>query len=89
MKSVFRARPGIAPGGAVTLFQRPSLIVRFTTIASSRIETADEITHQMKQVLQLAWQDRLVATPDCDLGFLGPNQQRQSFVPLRRAVRKA
>ena len=38
----------------------------------------------MKQVLQLAWQDRLVATPDCDLGFLGLEQQRQSFVPFER-----
>lgn len=52
-------------------FQKSSLIVGFIQIASSRVESVDEIAARMREVMEFVPADRLIAAPDCGLGFLG------------------
>ena len=52
-------------------FQKSSLIVGFIQIASSRVESVEEIVGRMKEVMEFVPEDRLIAAPDCGLGFLG------------------
>ncbi len=52
-------------------FTRSSLIVGFVRIASSEVETVEAIIARMRQVRDLIPADRLIAAPDCGLGFLG------------------
>ena len=59
------------PERLFSLFTRSTLIVGFITVASSRIEPVSEIAARMEQILQHLPQDRLIAAPDCGLGFLG------------------
>lgn len=59
------------PDRLFPLFERSTLIVGFVRIASSRLETADEIRTRMEAVLRLMPPDRVMAAPDCGLGFLG------------------
>jgi len=44
--------------------------ITFITIASSRIETVAEITERLQAALKHIDADRLIAAPDCGLGFL-------------------
>lgn len=53
------------------LFERATLIVGFFTVASSRVESAGEIRARMLEVLEHLPPERLIAAPDCGLGFLG------------------
>jgi len=57
-----------------------SLLEKFTTtkvifgvvaIASSQVETIDEIRHRLSLALKHIDADRLIAAPDCGLGLLG------------------
>lgn len=59
------------PAGLFELFERSKLIVGFVKIASSEVETVDQIAARMQTVLQLMPADRIIAAPDCGLGFLG------------------
>lgn len=59
------------PDTLFTLFERSSLIVGFVTVASSRIEPIEDIRARMLEVLQVLPPERLIAAPDCGLGFLG------------------
>lgn len=52
-------------------FQTSSLIVGFIQIAASRVESVDEIAARMREVMEFIPADRLIAAPDCGLGFLG------------------
>ncbi len=52
-------------------FQKSSLIVGFIQIASSRVETVGEIAARMAEVMEHVPAERLIAAPDCGLGFLG------------------
>ena len=42
----------------------------FITIANSRMETVTEITERLQAALKHIDADRLIAAPDCGLGFL-------------------
>ena len=53
------------------LYQKSTLIVGFITVASSTVESVDQIAARMGEVLNHLPKDRLVAAPDCGLGFLG------------------
>ncbi len=53
------------------LFEHSTLIVGFITVASSRVESVEEIRTRMLEVLELVPAERLIAAPDCGLGFLG------------------
>lgn len=52
-------------------FHRTKAVVGFVDIASSRVETVDEIVARMRQVLQILPAENVIAAPDCGLGFLG------------------
>ncbi|MCP3970756.1 MAG: cobalamin-independent methionine synthase II family protein [Rhodobacteraceae bacterium] len=53
------------------LFEKSALIVGFVTVASSRVEPVEEIAARMAEILQILPPERLIAAPDCGLGFLG------------------
>ncbi|MEM7269764.1 MAG: cobalamin-independent methionine synthase II family protein [Pseudomonadota bacterium] len=52
-------------------FEQSALIVGFIKIASSAVESVDEIVERMRDVMQHIPKERLIAAPDCGLGFLG------------------
>jgi len=52
-------------------FKTTAVMLGVIAIASSRIETVEAITDRLKAALQHIDADRLIATPDCGLGFLG------------------
>ncbi len=59
------------PEELFSLFETSALIVGFVTVASSRIEPVDEIAARMQEILNTLPAERLLAAPDCGLGFLG------------------
>ena len=72
------------------LFERfncSALIVGFVAIASSRVETVEDIAGRMRAVLTHVPADRLVAAPDCGLGFLGRTLAMQKLRNLCDAAR--
>lgn len=69
------------------LFERSSLIVGFVRVASSQIETVDEIRARMREVLAVMPAERLIAAPDCGLGFLGRDLTLTKLRNLTEAAR--
>ncbi len=55
-------------------FGRTTVVLGSIAIASSRIETADEIADRLRRALEHIDRDRLVVAPDCGLGFLSRDQ---------------
>ena len=53
------------------IFEKSTLLVGFFRVASSTLETEDQIARRMEEVLTRLPPERLVAAPDCGLGFLG------------------
>ena len=51
-------------------FQSKTVIFGAVAIASSRIETVDEVASRLTSVLEHIDRDRLVVAPDCGLGLL-------------------
>lgn len=68
-------------------FQKSSLIVGFVTVASSRVETVEEIRARMHHILQHMPPERLLAAPDCGLGFLGRDLAMTKLRNLCEAAR--
>lgn len=52
-------------------FKKITIVFGAIAIAKSRVETVEEITSRISQVLEHIDRDRLVIAPDCGLGFLG------------------
>jgi methionine synthase II (cobalamin-independent) len=52
-------------------FTQTTVILGVVAIAQSKIETVEEITTRLKQILHHIDADRLIAAPDCGLGILG------------------
>ncbi|MEO0371096.1 MAG: cobalamin-independent methionine synthase II family protein [Pseudomonadota bacterium] len=75
------------PGDLFDLFETSRLIVGFVTIASSRVEPVDEIRARMEAVLAHMDEDRLIAAPDCGLGFLGRDLAMKKLINLCEAAR--
>lgn len=75
------------PDALFGLFSRSALIVGFVTVASSRVEPVDEIRARMAHVLGLMPADRLIAAPDCGLGFLGRDLAMTKLRNLCEAAR--
>ena len=59
------------PDALFPLFEKSTLIVGAVRVASSRLETVDEIRERLEAILRLIPESRVVAAPDCGLGFLG------------------
>jgi 5-methyltetrahydropteroyltriglutamate--homocysteine methyltransferase len=54
-------------------FTKSTAIVGFVDVAVSNIEPAAQIAARMREVLEVLPPERLIAAPDCGLGFLGRN----------------
>ena len=59
------------PAELFARFETSTLIVGFVRIADSRVETTEEIRARMQTVMDVLPRERLIAAPDCGLGFLG------------------
>ena len=68
-------------------FRVSSLIVGFVTVASSRIEPVEEIRARMQEVMRHLPPGRLLAAPDCGLGFLGRDLAMAKLKNLSTAAR--
>ena len=66
---------------------RLTLILGVITIASSRIESVDEIANRLRQALNHIDHDRLLAGPDCGLMMLGRNLAMQKLSNMCQAAR--
>lgn len=75
------------PNSLFDLFEKSTLIVGFVRIASSRLEPVDEIAHRMEAVLSHVPPERLIAAPDCGLGFLGRDLAMSKLENLTAAAR--
>ena len=75
------------PADLFGLFGRSALIVGFVTVASSRVETVDEIRARMREGLEHLPAERLLAAPDCGLGFLGRDLAMRKLRNLTEAAR--
>lgn len=67
-------------------FKKTTAIVGFIEIAVSRVETVDEIVKRMYEVLKVIPADRLIAAPDCGLGFLGRSLTEKKLTVLCEAA---
>ncbi len=75
------------PADLFEQFEQSSLIVGFVTVASSRVEPVDEIRARMETVLAHLPREKLVAAPDCGLGFLGRELAMTKLSNLTKAAR--
>lgn len=75
------------PGTLFESFERSTLIVGFVTVASSRVEPVEEIRARMQEVLEHLPPERLIAAPDCGLGFLGRDLALRKLANLCSAAR--
>ncbi len=75
------------PDALFSQFERSSLIVGFVTIASSRVESVEEIRTRMQDVLKYLPANRVIAGPDCGLGFLGRDLAMRKLKNLSEAAR--
>lgn len=77
------------PGRLFEMFETSTLIVGFVRVASSRLESVEEISARMAEVLEHIPADRLIAAPDCGLGFLGRDLAMAKLKALSEAARAA
>ena len=75
------------PSELFGLFEHSALIVGFVTVASSRVEPVDAIRARMEEVLRHLPAERLIAAPDCGLGFLGRELAMTKLRNLTAAAR--
>ena len=62
-------------------------IVGFVDIAVSEIEAIKAIAARMREVLSVLPPERLIAAPDCGLGFLSLAQARTKLGNMCKAAR--
>ena len=68
-------------------FSRTTVILGVVEIASSRVETVDEIAARLRAALDHIDADRLIAAPDCGLIMLGSELAKAKLVRLVEAAR--
>ena len=69
-------------------FQNTKVIFGVVAIAKSRIETVEEIHERLSLALNHIDADRLLAAPDCGLGFLSRDQCKQKLSNLSAAAKQ-
>ena len=67
-------------------FTKTIAIVGFVDIAVSNIEPVDQIATRMREVLTVLPPERLMAAPDCGLGFLTLEQTRTKLTNMCKAA---
>ena len=67
-------------------FSRTTVLLGVVAIASSRIETVEEIRERLRLALNHIEPNRLVAAPDCGLGILG---RQRALAKLRNLCQAA
>ena len=68
-------------------FHNTKVIFGVVAIAKSRIEPVEEIRQRLMQALNHIDADRLLAAPDCGLGFLSHKQCKQKLTNLCQAAK--
>ena len=68
-------------------FSRTTVILGVVEIASSRVETVDEIAARLRAALDHIDADRLIAAPDCGLIMLGSELAKAKLGRLVEAAR--
>ena len=56
-------------------------------VAKSRMESVEEVQERIREVLEHIDEERLIAAPDCGLGFFDRNQAKQKMQILSKAVK--
>ncbi|MDG1410328.1 MAG: cobalamin-independent methionine synthase II family protein [Acidimicrobiales bacterium] len=69
-------------------FGSTTIILGVVGIACSRIETVDEIEQRLRQAVDIHGADRLIAAPDCGLGYLSREQALQKLRNLSTAAHR-
>lgn len=69
------------------LFQNSTIIFGSIAVAKSAVEKVEEVRDRLKAALDHIDRDRLVAAPDCGLGFLGRDLARSKLSVLCEAAR--
>ena len=69
-------------------FQNTKVIFGVVAIAQSRIESVDEIAQRLELALNHIDADRLLAAPDCGLGFLSREQCEKKLTNLCLAAQR-
>ncbi len=73
--------------GLLERFTTTTVILGVIAIASSRVETVDEILGRLLQALDHIDAKRLIAAPDCGLAMLGRDLALEKLGNLCRAAR--
>ena len=73
-------------GELLELFQSTSVILGSVAIATSRVETVDEIASRLSDMLKHIDPERLIAAPDCGLLMLGRDLAMRKLTNLCRAA---
>ena len=66
-------------------YKTTTIILGVVTIASSRVESVEEIRERLKAALEHIDAERLIAAPDCGLGILGRDLALQKLRNLSEA----
>ena len=67
-------------------FTQTTIIFGAVAIAKSRVETVEEVAARLNEALQHIDKDRLIAAPDCGLGFLGRDLAMKKLKVLCQAA---
>lgn len=67
-------------------FKKKAVIFGSIAIASSKIETLDEVVNRLKQALSHIDRERLIVAPDCGLGLLPPNLAEEKLKIMCQAA---
>ena len=70
-------------------FKNTTVILGCVAIARSQVETVDEVRDRLTEALRHIDRDRLVAGPDCGLGYLGRDRAVAKLRVLAEASRSA
>lgn len=68
-------------------FEKTSIILGVIAIAKSQIETVDEVRDRLKSALEHIDANRLIAAPDCGLGFLTREMAIAKLAVLSKAAK--
>lgn len=68
-------------------FKKSKIVLGSVKIASSRVESVDEIRKRLQQVLTVLPPERLIVAPDCGLGFLPTEIAKQKLCNMVEAAK--